>query len=96
MRLQLLAPLFRYLIQTGVNPFQTLKIGQQLRGALRPNTGDTRNLRAADACQPPVIRQLLRRDAELAGNKRRVQPAFLKIVANADSRGEQLAVAFVS
>ncbi len=95
MRLQLFAPFIRHLVQPGVHPFQTLKLRQQLCGAFGSNTGDTRHFRAADPRQPPVIRQLLRRYAKLAGNERRVQPAFLKIVANTDSGGEQLAVAFV-
>ncbi len=45
--------------------------------------------------QPPVIRQLLRGDAELAGMKGASKPALLKVVADADGGRQQLAVAFV-
>ena len=39
MGLQLLTPFFRNFIEPGVDPFQVLKIRQQLCGAFRPNTG---------------------------------------------------------
>ncbi len=95
MRGQLFAPLLRDLGQTGVQPLQVLKLVQQLGGAFGSNARHARHLRAADPRQPPVIRQLLRGDAELAGDEGGVQPALLKVVADADGGRQQLAVAFV-
>ena len=93
---KLFLPFCGHLIQLLIDPFERVKLAQQLFRAFRADTGDARNFTATDAAQSPVVGQQLGRHAKLSVDKGQIEPAFLEVITYADLGCQQLTVTFVS